>query len=221
MCGRFALYQPERELQERFNALVGDVPLEARYNIAQTQPIAVVREQEGHRRLKALTWGLAPHWAKKPLINIRAETLTDPSKSYFQGALARRRCIIPASGFYEWREADNPAEGGKTPIFFRPADGSVLGFAGVWDGETCAIVTTEPNALAGMVHDRMPVILPREVEGEWLDTGLTDAEALRSLLVPYGGGLEAYPVGRGVNRPGNDGPELIVPEGASLAVSEQ
>lgn len=229
MCGRFTLYQPEAELRERFHAVVADAPVEPRYNIAPTQPIAVVRETQ-ERQLEAMRWGLVPAWAKddrKPLINIRANTLAE--KPYFRTALTRRRCLIPASGFYEWREADNPSEGGKTPIYFRPTGEDILGLAGIWeeraasDGSsliTCAIITTEPNALTGMVHDRMPVIVPRDQEDRWLSLSEQSASELLLMLAPYPTELlEAYPVGRGVNSPAHDDSQNIVPQGASLQVA--
>jgi putative SOS response-associated peptidase YedK len=216
MCGRFTLYQPSDELAERFSTLVNDEWLGPRYNVAPSQEIAVVRDRENQRHLESLKWGLAPAWAKRPLINIRADTLADPSKGYFRTALARRRCVIPASGFYEWMEADNPREGGKTPIYFRPLDEAILAFAGVWDGNTCAIITTEPNSLAARVHNRMPVILPREAETAWLDPSLTDASQAAALLLPYAGRMEAYPVSCAVNRAGDDDPQFIVPTGDRL-----
>ncbi len=221
MCGRFALYHDDQELQEHFRAVIaGEIErLDPRYNIAPTQQIIAVRET-GERQLEAMRWGIVPAWAKdsnRPLINIRADTLA--AKPYFQNALAKRRCIIPASGFYEWKEADNPGEGGKTPIYFQPTDKGVLGFAGIWeesrdtDGSprlTCAIVTTEPNALLGLVHDRMPVIVPAGAEAAWLDSTNTDQADLLALLIPYTDGkLEAAPVSRLVNSPANDSPQCV------------
>jgi len=230
MCGRFTLYHDDRELQERFQAIIAEEieRLEPRYNIAPSQQIAaIIADQKRH--LAAMQWGLIPAWAKddkRPLINVRADTLAE--KPYFRTALSKRRCLIPASGFYEWKEADNPREGGKTPIYFQPEGGGLLGFAGIWeertaaDGSplvTCAIITTEPNSLLGMVHDRMPVIVPRTAEENWLDTSLTDAADLLALLAPYADDLEAFPVSRLVNAPANDTPLCIKPAGEPLRVS--
>ena len=231
MCGRFTLFQSEDELLDRFDAQRSPdekEPAEPRYNVAPSQDIVTVMERGG-RQLQRLQWGLIPVWAKdfkKPLINIRADTLAE--KPYFRGALSKRRCIIPASGFYEWKEADNPKEGGKTPIYFHRTDGKPFGFAGIWDQRedtdgspliTCAIITTEPNALLGMVHNRMPMILPRRAEDLWLDASVTDAAELLPLLTPYAEELEAYPVSRLVNAPANDGAECIEPAGERLRVA--
>jgi putative SOS response-associated peptidase YedK len=240
MCGRFTLFHSEEDLLDHFEASRASNENEAigpRYNIAPSQGIIAVREREG-RQLEHLQWGLIPAWAKdfkRPLINVRADTLAE--KPYFRTALSKRRCIIPASGFYEWKEAespkeggnpkgaDNPKEGGKTPVYFRRAGGELLGFAGVWeqredaDGSpliTCAIITTEPNSLVGMVHNRMPVILPQTDEHLWLDASVTDTAELLPLLSPYAEELEAYPVSRRVNAPANDSAECIEPTGERL-----
>lgn len=230
MCGRFTFTHEDEEIGERFQtkAAGNDPRLEPRYNIAPSQPILAIRDDNG-RRLETMQWGLVPAWAKdagRPLINIRADTLA--SKPYFQNALAKRRCIIPASGFYEWKEADNPKEGGKTPIYFQPTDKKVLGFAGIWEEKrnadgppqlTCSIVTTEPNALLGLVHNRMPVIVPPGADKFWLDSDCTDRATLLSLLAPYTAGeLEAVPVSRLVNSPANDSPLCIEPTGERLRV---
>ena len=234
MCGRFTLFHSEEDLLDRFEACRAsgeNGAIEPRYNIAPSQGIIAVREREG-RQLERLKWGLIPAWAKdfkRPLINVRADTLAE--KPYFRTALSKRRCIIPASGFYEWKqvdnpkEADNPKEGGKTPVYFRRAGGELLSFAGIWeqredaDGAlliTCAIITTKPNSLVGMVHNRMPVILPQTDEHLWLDASVTDTAELLPLLSPYGEELEAYPVSRKVNAPANDSAECIEPAGERL-----
>ena len=225
MCGRYTLTHEQQEIEDRFLAsLAGERErLEPRYNIAPSQSVVTVRDavrDTGGRHLDAMQWGLVPAWAKdasRPLINIRADTLA--AKPYFQNALAKRRCILPASGFYEWKEADNPREGGKTPIYFQPTDRALLGFAGIWEEGrdaggtprlTCAIVTTEPNALLGLVHNRMPVIVPPGAEALWLDSSCTDRAELLAILTPYTEGhLEAAPVSRLVNSPANDSPQCI------------
>jgi putative SOS response-associated peptidase YedK len=223
MCGRYVLSTPGDVLAELFQ-LPAPVELAARYNIAPTQAVPIVRASvEDGRELAFAQWGLVPHWAKERaignrLINARGETLAE--KPSFRDAFKRRRCLIPADGFYEWRKVD----GGKQPYLLRLRGGALFAFAGLWStwrdrerGETlesCAIVTTSPNALAATIHDRMPVILPPERHARWLDPAATDPVALASLLVPYPDGeMEAYPVSTRVNSPRNDDPSLIEPAG--------
>lgn len=222
MCGRFTLHHTAEEIAERFEAEVGPL-LEPRYNIAPSQPVTVVT-QNGARELAQYQWGLIPSWAKDPkiggrMINARAETLAE--KPAYRTALARRRCLIPADGFYEWKEADNPVEGGKTPMHFRRRDGALFAFAGLWDEwhapdgtplRSCTIITGTPNPLVAPVHDRMPIILRPENEGAWLDAGLREPDALLSLLAPYPADvMEVYAVSRQVNTPSVDVPECIEP----------
>lgn len=221
MCGRFTLHHSAEEIVERFLAEL--LPhLEPRYNIAPTQPVAVVT-QNGARRLDQYQWGLIPSWAKDKsighrMINARAETLAE--KPAFRTALQRRRCLIPADGFYEWREADTPEEGGRTPMHIRRRDGGLFAFAGLWDEwrdpetqkplRSCTIITGTPNPLIAPIHDRMPMILRPEDEERWLDTSLTGGESLHSLLAPYPADvLEVYAVSRRVNAPIVDDPSLV------------
>lgn len=220
MCGRFALSHTADEIVARFDTEVRPL-LEPRYNVAPTQAIAVV-VQNGTRHLDFYKWGLVPSWAKDPaigsrLINARAETLAE--KPSFRTALARRRCLVPASGFYEWKEADNPEEGGRTPQFIHRKDGGLLAFAGLWeewhapDGSSlrsCTIVTTAPNSLMASIHDRMPVILEGDAEMQWLDPSVTRPTDLLPLLVPASEDiLDAYPVSRRVNSPAVDDPANV------------
>ncbi len=222
MCGRFTLHHTADEIVERFEAEVAPL-LEPRYNIAPSQPVAVVT-QDGTREVAQFQWGLIPSWAKDPkiggrMINARSETLAE--KPAYRTALTRRRCLIPADGFYEWKEADNPAEGGKTPMYFRRQDDALFAFAGLWDEwhapdgsplRSCTIITGTPNPLVAPVHDRMPIILRPENESAWLDAGLRDSDALLSLLAPYPADvMEAYVVSRQVNTPAVDTPECIRP----------
>ncbi len=163
-----------------------------------------------------------PSWAKEisigsRLINARVETIAE--KPSFRTALARRRCLIPADGFYEWKEADNPEEGGRTPMHIRRRDGALFAFAGLWDEwqapdgsplRTCTIITGTPNPLMAPIHDRMPMILRREDENSWLEPGPHDTQSLLSLLAPYPAAeMEAYAVSRQVNSPGTDTPANI------------
>lgn len=221
MCGRFTLTDPGADLAVQFSlAHVPDLP--PRYNIAPTQPVAVVRlAPEGTtRELALLHWGLIPFWAKDPgigarLINARAETVTD--KPAFRHAFRRRRCLVVADGFYEWQKQT----GGKQPFYIRLREGRLFAFAGLWELwqgpdsaviESCTLLTTEPNELLRPLHNRMPVILrPRDYE-LWLDPKVQEMERLKSLLRPYPvEEMAAYPVGRWVNRTENDDPRCIEP----------
>ena len=220
MCGRFTLYHSPDEVAERF-AVHDILQTEARYNIAPTENVAVVT-QNGTRHLSSYYWGLIPSWAKdaaigNKMINARAETLAE--KPSFRTALTRRRCLIPADGFYEWQAPADGAKGGKTPTYLHRTDGGLFAFAGLWDEwhapdgsplRSCTIITTTPNAVAAQIHDRMPVILRPDDEALWLDPAVTDTRDLLSLLVPYpADAMEAYPVSRRVNVPTVDDAELI------------
>jgi putative SOS response-associated peptidase YedK len=217
MCGRFNLTASGEEIAEAFG-LDETPPLAPRYNIAPTQPIAVVRLDPAarRRRLASLVWGLVPEGApetERGFINARAETAWQ--KPSFREAFARRRCLVPATGFYEWQRT----EGRRQPWLFALASGGVLAFAGLWEPParegappTCTILTTEPNDLARTVHDRMPVILAREAWPPWLDPERRGAMELRSLLRPYpADAMAARPVSRAVNSPRNDTPQCLEP----------
>ncbi|HKI36710.1 MAG TPA: SOS response-associated peptidase [Gemmataceae bacterium] len=221
MCGRFTLFASGDELARLFGFETAGVPaLEPRYNVAPTQPVAAVRLDDGRRALVLLRWGLIPSWAKDPgignsLINARSETAAE--KPSFRSAFRQRRCLVPASGFYEWQ-----ATGGKhkQPYHFRRRDGKPFAFAGLWerwhdgDGqpvETCAILTTEANAVVRPVHDRMPVILPPGDFAAWLDPRTPGAE-VGALLRPYPAEeMTGVPVGRYVSNPRNEGPQCLTP----------
>lgn len=217
MCGRFTLYQPLQVLFDYF--YIQDIALdyEPRYNIAPSQSVLAVVSDGKQNRLGYLKWGLIPRWAKDPsigpkLINARAETLRE--KPSFKESYQKRRCLIPADGFYEWKkEAD-----GKAPLYIRLHRQPLFSFAGLWErwtsptGEqisTCTIITTKPNELMRDIHQRMPVILNREQERIWLDR-TADRNALEQCLRPYPAEeMEAYEVSRAVNSPRSDGRELI------------
>ncbi|MDP9474197.1 MAG: SOS response-associated peptidase [Actinomycetota bacterium] len=220
MCGRYTLKTPIDVLAEHFGLREHPPSLTPSYNIAPTQHVAaVVEEDGGGRRLETFRWGLVPSWAKDPsignkMINARAETVAE--KPSFRSAFKRRRCLIVADGFYEWQKTD----GGKQPHYFRMEDSSPFAFAGLWEtwsgyGEeirSCAIVTTDANDLMREIHHRMPVILPAENHAAWLDPGFEDKEALLDLLRPYPSDrMEAYPVSRRVNRPANNEPGVVEP----------
>ncbi|HNQ00856.1 MAG TPA: SOS response-associated peptidase [Syntrophales bacterium] len=218
MCGRFTLVSPFAVVTERFGA-AAPAGLRPRYNIAPGQDILCV-VADGARRIEPMRWGLIPFWAKDPsignrLINARAETLA--VKPSFRGAFAKRRCLIAADGFYEWRRAGRR----KVPVYLFLRSGKPFGFAGlyeVWkapDGReirTCTIVTTGANDLVRPIHDRMPVIVPAALEDRWLDCAERDRGLLESVLTPYPAGeMDAYEVTTAVNDAAHDGPDCILP----------
>jgi len=222
MCGRYTLAAAVEIVAAQFDLPHTPATLTPRYNIAPGQAVAVVRcADDGVRCLDSLQWGLVPTWAKDPaigrrLINARAETLA--TKPSFRDALRRRRCLIPADGFYEWRRL----AGRKQPYWVTRADGRPFGFAGLWERwrgaegqmlESCTIVTTTANASLTAIHHRMPLIVYPQHYGRWLDPARRDARALLALL---GDGdcetLIARPVSTAVNNPRRDAPELIAPQ---------
>ena len=222
MCGRFTLFHTPEEVAERFG-VDSVMEAEAQYNIAPTQNVTVVT-QNGTRHLGNYHWGLIPSWAKDPaigsrMINARAETLAE--KPSFRTALSRRRCLIPADGFYEWQDAAEGGKAAKTPMFLHRKDSGLFAFAGLWDEwhapdgsplRSCTIITTTPNAVAAPIHDRMPVILRPDDEAFWLDKTVTETRDLLSLLVPAPSeDMEAYAVSRRVNVPTIDDPALLAP----------
>jgi putative SOS response-associated peptidase YedK len=219
MCGRFALFAAGDELAERFQ--VNESPLlSPRYNVAPTQSIAAVRATPAGRALNMLRWGLIPSWASDPkiaykLLNARSETVAE--KPSFRAAFKQRRCLIPASGFYEWQKGSGKT---KQPFFIRPRDGGLFSFAGLWECwhdpkgatvETCTILTTGANELMRPIHDRMPVILDSASEGAWLDPSASP-DALRALFVPFASErMEAYAVSPWVSNARNQGERCIEP----------
>jgi Uncharacterized conserved protein len=221
MCGRFTLFEADKILSKEFG--VSDIPtLSPRYNIAPSQPVTAVRATftGSGRELALLRWGLIPSWSKDPaignrLINARAETASE--KPSFRNAFRRHRCLIPASGFYEWRRQER----GKQPYFVRMRDERLFSFAGLWDRwespdkgviETCTILTTVANAVLAPIHDRMPVILPPREYDRWLDPALRDPDSLAPLLVPFPPEeMLAFPVSPRVNTPTVDDEKCISP----------
>ncbi|GIV88278.1 MAG: DUF159 family protein [Chloroflexus sp.] len=218
MCGRYTLAVSPAKLAERF-AIPPISDLQPRYNIAPTQPVVVVREGNDGREGVYMRWGLIPSWAKDAsvgakLINARSETVLE--KPSFRTAFRRRRCLIPASGFYEWQTTAT----GKRPFYFTLPDDDLMAFAGLWeqwqapDGEvieSCTILTTTANEIVTPIHNRMPVIVPSEFTAFWLDPA-TDIPRLHAFcLTPPPVALHRYPVGKAVNQVRNDGPALIEP----------
>jgi putative SOS response-associated peptidase YedK len=220
MCGRYATTRSAADLSGFFEAYDDTVGLAASWNVAPTDPVPLVRmsQRRGERVLATARWGLVPHWAKDTrraagMINARSETVaTSPA---FAPSFARRRCLVPADGWYEWTRNGT----GKQAHFMTPADGTTLAFAGLWSAwgsgdeplVTCSVLTTAAlGALAG-VHDRMPLILPPERWALWLAGGGDPAELL---VAPGPGvldGIAIRPVGPAVGNVRNNGPELVVP----------
>jgi putative SOS response-associated peptidase YedK len=221
MCGRYTLKARPKVLAEHFD--VPEVPRLPRFNIAPAQAVPVVRATPKGRALVMLRWGLIPSWANDPavgnrMVNARAETVAE--KPAYRAAFRKRRCLIPADGFFEWGAGPG---GRKQPVYFRMEDESPFAFAGVWevwskgDGmvESCALITTTPNGLVAPVHNRMPTILAPEAYSRWLDPRVSDLSSLAALLRSYPASeMVAYPVGRMVNDPRHDGPDCIAPIGA-------
>jgi putative SOS response-associated peptidase YedK len=233
MCGRFALLAPAGVISAQFNVAV-PVEVAPRYNIAPTQPVAVVRtvreglsddprpsagDGDSGREFTFLTWGLIPSWSKdvsigSKLINARSETAHE--KPSFRGAFKYRRCLIPASGFFEWQKLGS----GKQPMYITSSDEELLALAGLWerwsspDGsviESCTILTTEANELMEPIHNRMPVIVEPEDYSTWLIPG-DRPDNSRHLLRPFPAErLQAYPVSKAVNDPRNDVPATVAP----------
>ena len=221
MCGRFTLTADPNDLRETFPWVNIPEGFGARYNIAPSQPVAVI-PNDGKNQLDFFVWGLIPSWAKDPtignqMINARSETISE--KPSFRTAFRRRRCLIPASGFFEWKQ--EPGRKSKTPMYIRLKSGKPFALAGLWerweapDGSTvfsCAIVTTQPNELMQVIHNRMPVILPSQAFSLWLDTAEPPLPKLTELLQPYPAHeMIAYPVSTVVNSPANNLPACIEP----------
>lgn len=241
MCGRYAASKDQAALVEEFEAIPVSDPLPADFNVAPTKSINAVlvrnREEGPRRELMVVRWGLVPSWAKDPsigsrMINARMETLAE--KPAFRAALAKRRCLLPADGFYEWytpEQGPEQARGGKPkkqPFFIHPADGSTLAMAGLFEFwhdanrpredpaswlTTATVITTAAADAVGRIHDRMPLVVPRAKWAEWLDpTFGRGPDEVRQLLVPANEvALDSYPVSTDVNNVRNNGPHLVDP----------
>ena len=242
MCGRYASSRRPEDLVEEFD--IADVripaPLEADYNVAPTKEVyAVVERPPSHespepplRQLRVLTWGRVPSWAKDPsignrMINARMETLAE--KPAFKRAFARRRCLLPADGYYEWYPTKQLTAAGKPrkqPFFIRPQDHGVLAMAGLYEiwrdpttadddpdrfRWTCTVITTAAEDAVGHIHDRMPLTVDRERWAAWLDPEAPQDHLLDLLVPAASGGLEVYPVSTLVSNVRNNGPQLLEP----------
>ncbi|WP_067901860.1 SOS response-associated peptidase [Actinomadura chibensis] len=250
MCGRYATTRARQELLDEFQVQLdaADGDIRPDYNVAPTKQVPVVldrrpkdapEEEAAVRQLRTVRWGLVPSWAKdlsigSRMINARVETVHE--KPSYRRAFARRRCLLPADGYFEWYvlegrdDAPGPADGEKKakkrkpqkqPFFIRPKDGAVMAMAGLyelWKSPedewvwTCTVITTDAPDDLGRIHDRMPMVVEPDRWDAWLDPELTDTETVRGLLVPaMAGTMDAYPVSKAVNSVKNNGPELIAP----------
>jgi putative SOS response-associated peptidase YedK len=220
MCGRYALKTSPADLVRRFG-LADCADYQARYNIPPGTDIPVIRHSPaGERVLHLLRWGLLPNWAKDPgigakLNNARGESVAD--KPSFRGAFARRRCLIPADGFYEWQSSAENSGAHKQPYYISPRSGECMAFGGLWESwrapdgaivRTCCVITTTPNAVMQPIHERMPVIVAAEHWQDWLTA---PAEDIRALVAPCPDDwLQAWPVDRRVSNSREDDAGLIV-----------
>lgn len=241
MCGRYAAARDSAEIAEWFEAeQLPAVELPHRYNVAPTNEVYIVRDEDGTRSVATARWGLIPSWSKDAshasrMINARAETVA--SKPAYRSAFRKRRCLVPADGYYEWRApTTNPSasvKGGKQPFFIHAADGHQLAMAGifeVWvDGTSsapvtsCSILTQESVGELATIHDRMPVLVPQSLWAQWLDPASVDPQELLEEIIEVDRRsidelVTSYPVSTRVNKPGNEGPELIASTGSSEAV---
>jgi len=238
MCGRYVSTRSPAELTSLFHTdpPPEELALEPSWNVAPTDDVWAVLERvdrdtgEIQRQLRAVRWGLVPSWAKSPnvgpkMINARVESVAD--KPAYRRPFAKRRCLLPADGFYEWQSVEVPgrAKPRKQPYFITPEDGSVMALAGLYEfwrdpeaGDddpaawwtTCTIITTDARDAAGRIHPRMPLAIPATDYDSWLDPAHEDPHALRDLMItPAAGHLMARPVSTAVNNVRNDGPQLI------------
>jgi putative SOS response-associated peptidase YedK len=217
MCARITLTTTSAEIADLFGLMydLGQPSAPPRYNLAPTQLIPVVRAADGKRELTEMRWGLIPHWSREPkpggFVNARAETAAE--KPAFRDSFRRRRCLVPASGFYEWEHVGKK----KQPYFFRNSAGGLFAYAALWDTwtgpdgpvDTVSVLTVLANDLVMPLHDRMPAILDRESFSLWLDPRVSATEVLMPLLRPYPvEKMECWPVSDRVNRAGVDEPGL-------------
>jgi putative SOS response-associated peptidase YedK len=223
VCGRYNIITDAQALYDAYQveAELAEGRL-ARYKVAPATDQLVIVDEGGRRAARWHRWGLIPHWAKDAAIGyktINARGESAAAKPAFRVAFRQRRCLVPATGFYEWKVEP----GGKQPYLVRRADGGLIAFAGLWEtwagpeGEvrSFTIITTAPNALMARIHDRMPAIVPRERQARWLDPALRDPAQVQAMIASLPDGeLQAVPVGREVNNTRNQGAGLIVPAGA-------
>jgi putative SOS response-associated peptidase YedK len=219
MCGRYALAVEAEELVEAFDVPLPGFEVRPRFNVAPGEQAPVVAEDRRGRRMGLLTWGLVPAWQDDPaagFINARSESVLD--KPSFREAFKRRRCLVPASGFYEWKREEE----GKVPYWIHPPGGGVISFAGIWERwmrsgaeprHTYAILTMAPNADVAPIHDRMPVVIAEADRGAWLNRATDDRGAMSLVHKSLPVSLVSYPVSTRVNRPQEDDAGLLEPVG--------
>lgn len=224
MCGRYTFHHGAL-LKSRFNLATAPVDVRENYNVApgQFMPV-IVQDEDGKKRVESMKWGLVPFWSKDPnigykLINARSEGLFE--KPTWRKVILRKRCLIPADGFYEWKKQLEGTKEVKQPFYIRPKQGTLFAFAGVWETwkdvegqelNTYSIITTEPNKEMSSIHNRMPVILHEEDEASWLESSRVSREDIEPFLHPYeDNGLELYEVSRDVNAVKNNDKRLIYP----------
>ncbi len=224
LCGRYTLSVPLSNLVDSFDLRPPEFEYPPRFNIAPTQDAPVIAQDQDGRRMGLLRWGLVPSWAKDPamgsrLINARSETVSD--KPAFRRAFHRRRCLVPADGFFEWKKegGEGATKSPKTPYWIHLAGREPFVMAGLWEkwdlGEaaplyTFTILTTDAAPAIREIHPRMPVILPLHASDGWLDPNASPGDLL-PLLRPFREGIRAYPVSTQVNSPRNDVPDCIEP----------
>ena len=229
MCGRFVITTAPEALRQVFG-YVEQPNFPARYNVAPTQPVPVVILENGARHFRLMRWGLLPSWVKDPreftlLINARAETVQE--KPAFKNAIRRRRCLVPADGYYEWHTSD----GRKQPYFIHPRDGGPIGFAGLaetWMGpngeelDTVAIITAAASTGMSVLHHRVPVTIAPDDFAQWLDCRADNASDVMTMLrAPEDGAFEWHAVSTAVNKPANDDAQLILAISAEAMAAAQ
>ncbi len=223
MCGRYTLATTPEMIAHSFDVRLDNFDFMPRFNIAPSQSVLTITSGNAGSQARMMRWGLIPFWAKDAkigykMINARGETVADSRA--FKYAFQKRRCLIPADSFYEWQGSGK----NRQPIRIMLKSEEPFAFAGIWETWTdksvpdaepvlsCSIITTVPNSLMEPIHNRMPVILPKELEEAWISPGQEDAGLLREMLLPYDPGLmKTYQVSTLVNSPKNDGPEVILP----------
>ncbi len=224
MCGRYALAESAEDIRKRYQATPPLIEVEKRYNVAPTQTMPTVIRVAGaqpHNEIVSMRWGLIPHWAKEAstkysMINARADTILE--KVSFKRPFLNSRCLVPATGFYEWKTTE---DGKKIPYYIHLKDQEIFSFAGFYDTwhnpetdedvQTYSIITTEPNALMEQIHNRMPVILPKDEEEVWLDQATSQNELIVLLKSYPANAMDAYAVSTAVNRADIESPDLIKP----------
>lgn len=233
MCGRYSLTRRQQEISERFGLEQLLDEFKPRFNISPTQNVPVIVQEEEQKIITPYRWGLIPSWVKdlktaRQIINSRSETILE--KPFFKRLVTKKRCLIPADGFYEWKKGANPKQ--KIPMWIHLVDKSLFAFAGIYDEwkseeknfRSYSIITCAANDVVAPVHDRMPVILPRELEDKWLDPEFKDPDEIMKMLVPYPNELVTmYQVSSDVNSAKTDQPHMTDPveEGAMESAQDE